>query len=70
MDFTRWLAGHADDESAIGDLARDVARDSEWPADADLDAYREHLQSAAGLYEGSPAMVTLAEAWEAYTNGR
>lgn len=67
MDFTRWLAGYAHADNALGDLARDVARDSTWPEDGDLTAYREHLEEVAGLNDESPAMKTLVEAWESYT---
>jgi hypothetical protein len=67
MDFTRWLAGHAHVIGPIGGLARDVASDSEWPEDGDLDAYREHLQEVADLDDDDPAMETLVEAWESYT---
>lgn len=61
------MAGCAHVIGPIGDLARDVASDSEWPENGDLDAYREHLQEVADLDDDDPAMETPVESWESYT---
>ena len=64
--FTQWLQQFRQVNSAIGDLARDVARDPGWPEDGDLDVYREHLQDVAGLDDDAPAMLALESAWETW----
>ncbi|WP_371790767.1 sterile alpha motif-like domain-containing protein [Streptomyces sp. NBC_01471] len=61
--FTAWLKTHAKDRSAIGDLARDVAADPDWPSGKQLKGQREYLEDRGAI----PAAVeTLERAWELY----
>lgn len=61
--FTSWLKTHAKDQSAIGDLARDVAADPAWPSRRQLSGQREYLEERGAI----PAAVeTLERAWELY----
>lgn len=61
--FTTWLQAHAKDESAIGDLARDVASDPYWPSHRQLSGQRDYLEERGAI----PAAVeTLERAWELY----
>ncbi|WP_407838495.1 YozE family protein [Streptomyces sp. DSM 116496] len=61
--FTSWLKTHAKDQSAIGDLARDVAADPDWPSRRQLSGQREYLEERGAI----PAAVeTLERAWELY----
>ncbi|MER0423281.1 YozE family protein [Streptomyces microflavus] len=61
--FTTWLQAHANDESAIGDLARDVAADPYWPSRGQLSGQRDYLEERGAI----PAVVeTLERAWELY----
>ncbi|KOG51093.1 hypothetical protein ADK75_17060 [Streptomyces virginiae] len=61
--FTSWLKTHAKDQNAIGDLARDVAADPDWPSRRQLSGQREYLEERGAI----PAAVeTLELAWELY----
>jgi hypothetical protein len=63
VGFTAWLKMHAKDESAIGDLARDVAADPDWPSRRQLSGQREYLEERGAI----PAAVeTLERAWGLY----
>ncbi len=63
--FTAWLAGHADANHPIGDLARDAADDDCWPTTgSDYRQFADHLTEHTA-YE--PAFMALREAWEAYS---
>ncbi|MFB7240442.1 MULTISPECIES: YozE family protein [unclassified Streptomyces] len=63
QSFTTWLKGHVKDNSAIGDLARDVAADRDWPSRRQLKGQREYLESRGAI----PAAVeTLERAWSLY----
>lgn len=44
--LVRYLKTQADKDTAVGDLARDVAGDSRFPKRATLAAYREYLQQS------------------------
>ncbi|MFB8085030.1 YozE family protein [Streptomyces sp. NPDC055992] len=61
--FTTWLKAHVKDQSAIGDLARDVAADPDWPSRRELSGQRKYLEERGAI----PAAVeTLESAWELY----
>lgn len=61
--FTTWLKTHKKDQNAIGDLARDVAADPDWPSRRQLSGQREYLEERGAI----PAAVeTLERAWELY----
>jgi len=62
--FRGWLAQFTQVNGAIGDLARDVAADTDWPEGSDeLETYLDHLDAAGA----SPAALdTLVDAWHRY----
>ncbi|MFG2774729.1 YozE family protein [Streptomyces sp. NPDC048350] len=65
FDFRAWLLRHVDEQSAAGDLARDVRVDDQWPEGEpeSLDLYSEHLE-----YMGASraALEALEVAWGRY----
>ncbi|WP_309032534.1 YozE family protein [Streptomyces alfalfae] len=66
MDFRTWLiTHHADEQSPIGDLARDVRSDTDWPTAVsdELAVYRDHLEAMDAVDE---ALEALDDAWDAY----
>ncbi|MFJ8628887.1 YozE family protein [Kitasatospora sp. NPDC093550] len=70
-DFAAWLEQFSQVSGSIGDLAKDVAADPEWPDGPDtLDAYLDHLEAAHGLDADSPAAEALRQAWEHYERAR
>jgi hypothetical protein len=69
-DFTSWLLRLVDEQSPVGDLARDVARDETWPESDDepesLEFYQEYLDSVGSCRGADDA---LEAAWERYSTG-
>ncbi|WP_435601131.1 YozE family protein [Streptomyces sp. C10-9-1] len=63
QSFTVWLKGHAKDQNAIGDLARDVASDPSWPSRKQLEGQREYLENLGAMPQ---AVETLERAWDLY----
>ncbi len=63
LTFTKWLLQHRGEETAIGDLARQVARDTEWTDPRTLSALESELLGA-----GCPQTVleTARRAWHRY----
>jgi uncharacterized protein YozE (UPF0346 family) len=68
-DFRAWLMRHVDEHSPIGDLARDVRDDAEWPGGEpeSFELYNEYLDSMNAC-EG--ALDALEEAWSRYEGVR
>ncbi|RST04603.1 hypothetical protein EF910_16500 [Streptomyces sp. WAC07149] len=63
QSFTTWLKTHRKDDSAIGDLARDVSADPDWPSRRGLSGQIAYLEERGAI----PAAIdTLERAWEAY----
>ncbi|WP_240450181.1 YozE family protein [Streptomyces sp. S1] len=64
-NFRTWLMEHVGDDTPLGDLARDVRADRQWPQDEpeSFELYNEHLESMRAC---SDALVTLKEAWGLY----
>lgn len=64
--FSRWLFRFRDDNSPIGDLARDAFADPQWPRRADdFVVFHAHLRrNHVKLY----VFDVLDEAWELYAN--
>ncbi|GGY95715.1 YozE family protein [Streptomyces poonensis] len=61
--FTAWLKTQADQRSAIGDLARDVSADPDWPSRKGLPGQRDYLEECGAI----PAAVdALERAWVQY----
>jgi uncharacterized protein YozE (UPF0346 family) len=58
--FRAWLSRQKTRDDAIGDLARDAARDRCFPHRGDLDRYRAHLDQHAACLA---AYETLIDAW-------
>ncbi|MFD4763256.1 YozE family protein [Streptomyces sp. NPDC058439] len=45
MSFRTWLVTtHADEQSPLGDFAREVRDDDEWPNDHKFESLREYLE--------------------------
>lgn len=65
-DFRAWLLRLVDERSAIGDLARDVRDDDEWPDDEpeSLELYQDYLESRGAI---DRALDTLEAAWGHYS---
>lgn len=65
MDFRAWLLRHVDEQSAIGDLARDVQSDYEWPEgeSESLELYSDHLES---MNASVRVLDILEDAWNQY----
>jgi uncharacterized protein YozE (UPF0346 family) len=60
LSFTDWLARHRTTQSAIGDLARDVAADSDWPGGHSYRKLRDYLDEAGAI---PAALDTFEVAW-------
>lgn len=64
--FRTWLKQYRKDDTALGDLARDVLADPSWPRGrADLDTYRDHLSAHGAIPR---AIEVLELAWEQYSS--
>ncbi|WP_354384381.1 YozE family protein [Streptomyces sp. PvR034] len=61
--FTSWLKTHAKDDTAFGDLARDVSADPHWPSRKAHAGQRAYLEERGAVLA---AIETLERAWEAY----
>ncbi|MGY3685098.1 YozE family protein [Streptomyces sp. TE33382] len=62
--FGGWLAQFTQVKGAMGDLARDVGADADWPEEPDeLETYVDHLEAAGA---STAALETLADAWDRY----
>ncbi|MCX5037035.1 MULTISPECIES: YozE family protein [Streptomyces] len=61
--FTAWLKSHKDQHNAIGDLARDVSLDPDWPSRKGRQGQLDYLEECNAI----PAAVeTLERAWTEY----
>ncbi|MGW5176333.1 YozE family protein [Streptomyces sp. NPDC004082] len=61
--FTAWLKTQTDRDSGIGDLARDVAADSDWPSRKGRASQRAYLEDCGAI----PAAIEMfKEAWIRY----
>ncbi|MEU2969068.1 YozE family protein [Streptomyces ardesiacus] len=66
MSFRTWLVTtHASEQSPLGDLARDVRDDDEWP-DLQFESLREYLDYLNTQGAGIDALDLLEEAWDQY----
>jgi hypothetical protein len=64
--FRTWLMGHLNEDTPLGDLARDAKADSGWTGNGSTTLYRAMLDGGA-CYE---AMQTLQEAKRQYRRER
>ncbi|WP_328896332.1 YozE family protein [Streptomyces sp. NBC_00236] len=63
QSFTAWLKTHVKADTAVGDLARDVSADPDWPSGKQLKGQCEYLRARGAM----PAAVsTLERAWALY----
>jgi hypothetical protein len=68
--FTVWLKTHVDQSSAIGDLARDVSRDPDWPARRGLPDQRAYLEERGAIPAAIEALESAWSRYEAYRAAR
>ena len=64
MTFTKWLKKHKDDNTPLGDLARDVSEDKDFPKTKSSNKILEYLESK-GACDG--AISAFKDAWKLYT---
>ncbi|WP_330289127.1 YozE family protein [Streptomyces sp. NBC_00576] len=62
-NFTAWLKTHADQRNSIGDLARDVSADPDWPSGKGRQGQLDYLEECGAI---TAAMETLERAWTQY----
>ena len=68
--FLAWLDGHRDDDTPIGDIARDATADEDWPQQPgaeSLDLFQVYLDNAGASQAFVEAMTT---AWVTYSDER
>jgi hypothetical protein len=63
LTFTKWLLQHRGEETAIGDLARQVAQDAEWTDPLTLSALESTLLGAGC---SGAVLETARRAWRRY----
>lgn len=63
MTFVDWLSRHVKRDSPLGDLARDVSRDKEFPISNSKEDIETHLHRKHACNE---AVNTFRRAWSSY----
>lgn len=63
--FSQWLFRHKDDDTIIGDLARDGLRVSDWPRQGT--SFEEFYSHMRFRNASTPALEALVEAWHEYS---
>lgn len=63
MLFSKWLLNQQHRDDPIGDLARDVVADRNWPSAGNLDSYLDYL---ADMHAAAIAIDVLEKAWREY----
>jgi uncharacterized protein YozE (UPF0346 family) len=67
--FYDWLAKHKALRTPVGDLAREVLKDKNFPQDiTTLDGLLSHIRSAP--YASSEALAKARATWRAFERGR
>lgn len=63
LNFTTWLHKQINRNSPLGDLAKDVEKDTHWPLYDDLESYNIYLHSkgVSGI-----VFIVLKNAWKSY----
>lgn len=61
--FSAWLKTHKSQDNAIGDLARDVSDDPDWPARKGRQGQLDYLEGRGAI---PAAIETLERAWTEY----
>ncbi|MFJ4084912.1 YozE family protein [Streptomyces iakyrus] len=66
MSFRAWLVtNHAGEQSPLGDVARDVRDDDEWP-DIQFESLREYLEYLNSQDASEDVLDLIEEAWGQY----
>lgn len=60
MSFTEWLYDQQYRDDPIGDLARDVIMDRNWPSDGDLRSYTDYIDQNSTI---DSALKAVKKAW-------
>ncbi|MET7704456.1 YozE family protein [Streptomyces sp. NPDC005485] len=68
--FTAWLKTHANQQNAIGDLARDVSADPNWPSRKGLPGQRDYLEERGAVDKAVAALERAWSQYEAYRAGQ
>ncbi len=63
MTFVDWLSRHVNRDTPLGDLARDVSRDKEFPMSNSKEDIRNHLHRKNACQD---AISTFNQAWASY----
>lgn len=63
LNFTSWLCKQINRDSPLGDLARDMQKDSRWPLYDDLESYNKYFNSR-GVSKN--VFISLKNAWKSY----
>lgn len=63
MQFTEWLIGQCHRDDMVGDLARDVRADRNWPSHGDLRSYTGYVDRNSTIKKATKA---LRIAWVEY----
>lgn len=63
MTFVDWLSRHVKRDSPLGDLARDVSHDKEFPTSNSKEDIESHLRRKNACHE---AINTFRRAWSSY----
>lgn len=63
INFTSWLRKQLNRNSPLGDLARDMEKDTKWPLYDDLELYNKYLHSR-GVSDN--VLVALKNAWKSF----
>lgn len=64
ISFTNWLRDRKQEDTRIGDLARDMLQDTSWPKKATTkNAFRQHMEEMGAC---DAALETLDKAWTCY----
>lgn len=61
--FREWMRSMEEEDNAIGDLAREMAQDPNFPDSGDLDALEEYFE---GIPHPHQLMDVLRLAWKNY----
>lgn len=64
LNFTSWLLKQTNRNSPLGDLARDVEKDTQWPLYNDLESYNMYLHSKD---VSNIVFIVLKNAWKSFT---
>lgn len=70
MDFKIWIHHFKDVDRPIGDLAKDIAGDKEFPSKNDRKLIRDYLEKKADYRAQEAVLETFDNAWSYYMKDR